>query len=45
MFSPEFIRAYVSLAKGYTPVLPSELHEEIIDRYIKKRQEQMDVSR
>jgi DNA replication licensing factor MCM7 len=30
IFTPEFIRAYIALAKQYTPVLTEELHKEII---------------
>ena len=45
LFSPEFIRGYIAMSKQYVPVLTEELHNEIIQRYIKKRQEQMDVSK
>ena len=44
-FSPEFIRAYVAKAKEFTPVLTEELHIDIINRYTKKRQEQMDATK
>lgn len=45
LFSADFIRAYIALSKQYSPTLTEELHNEIIQRYIKKRQEQMDVSK
>ena len=44
-FEESFIRNYIALSKNYTPLISEELHQEMIDRYIQKRQDQMDVSK
>lgn len=41
VFSPHFLRAYIALAKSYSPTINPELHNMLISKYIEKRQEQM----
>jgi DNA replication licensing factor MCM7 len=36
-FDEQFIRGYVSLAKEYSPVVPKELHNYIVENYVEKR--------
>jgi len=40
-----FIREYVSHAKTYNPVIPKDLHNFIIQKYVEKRKEQVDVNK
>ena len=39
-FSPEFLRAYIAMSKGFSPTISEELHTILINKYIEKRQEQ-----
>jgi DNA replicative helicase MCM subunit Mcm2 (Cdc46/Mcm family) len=45
LFDATFLRTYIALSKGYEPTISETLHKEIIERYIMKRQEQIDASR
>jgi DNA replication licensing factor MCM7 len=45
LFDAAFLRTYIALSKGYEPTITEALHKEIIERYIMKRQQQMDVTR
>ena len=38
LFSSNFLRNYIALSKNYKPTISEDLHHEIVNRYIKKRQ-------
>lgn len=40
-YTPTFIRAFVSLARRVTPVVPRELVEEVVSTYVEMRTEEM----
>ena len=43
--SSEFIRAYISKAKTYEPVIPKDLHNFIVQRYVNERRKQYDITK
>ena len=43
--SLEFIRAYISDAKKVEPVIPKELHNFIVQRYVDERRKQYDITK
>ena len=43
--SSEFIRAYISDAKKVEPVIPKELHNFIVQRYVEERRKQYDITK
>lgn len=45
IFDEKFLKTYIAMCKDYKPIIPEELNEEMIKRYIGKRQMQMDASK
>jgi len=45
IFSPQFLRSYISLSKSFTPVISGELHSILISKYIDQRQSQLGVEK
>ena len=43
LFTPDFLRSFIALAKNYTPTISQPLHSLLIRKYIEKRQEQQSV--
>jgi DNA replicative helicase MCM subunit Mcm2 (Cdc46/Mcm family) len=43
LFTPEFIRAYICVAKSFSPTISVNLQKMLIDKYIMKRQDQVDL--
>jgi DNA replication licensing factor MCM7 len=43
--SSEFIRAYIADAKKVEPVIPKELHNFIVQRYVEERRKQYDITK
>ncbi|OMJ92967.1 hypothetical protein SteCoe_4188 [Stentor coeruleus] len=45
LLDANFMRAYIAEAKRIEPVIPSQLHNFIIQKYVEKRQEQTEVNK
>lgn len=45
LLDANFMRAYIAEAKRIEPVIPSQLHSFIIQKYVEKRQEQMEINK
>jgi len=43
-FKEDFIRAFVSRAKQYSPIIPGHLHNYIVENYVEKRKLQISDS-
>lgn len=43
LFTAEFIRAYISVAKTFSPTISENLKERLIDKYIMRRKDQVDI--
>ena len=41
ILSPDFLRAYISMAKEFKPTISEDLHSILISKYIEQRQEQV----
>jgi hypothetical protein len=35
-YNEEFIRGFVALAKEYSPIVPNDLHNYIVENYVEK---------
>lgn len=44
-YSSQILRSYISLARGFEPVINEDLHNQLTKRYIQKRKEQTDISK
>lgn len=40
VYSEEFMRAYIAYASSFAPIIPAELHQYIVAKYVEKRQHQ-----
>lgn len=44
VFNESFLKTYIAMCKEFKPIIPEALNEEMIKKYVEKRQLQMDVT-